>query len=197
MRTLILSVFTIIGASLLLNSCSTLTVYSDKDKSVDFSQYKTFGFLPWDDASSKVVNDLNKRRLEDAVTAELVKRGMKRATDGYGDIAFAFHFTVEEKTGYTSYTTTYGGMGYTYGFGYGYYGYHHPGPTMTSTTTQPYTYKEGNLIIDGFDVKEKKLVWEVVASDDVREDVSNRDERIRQLISEMFKYYPVPVPENN
>ena len=186
----------IIASVFMFTSCSTLTIYSDKDDSIDFTKYKTFGFLPWDDASKGIVNDLNKRRLENAVTRELEKRGMKRATSGYGDIAFAFHFTLEEKTGYTSYTTTYGGMGYSYGFGYGYYGGYHPGATMTTTTTQPYTYTEGNLIIDGFDVAEKKLVWEVVASDDVSDDISNREEAINTLIEKMFQKYPVPAPES-
>ena len=136
---------------------SSVSITTDYDKSMDFTVIKTFGFLKWNNESAALVNELDRRRLESAVTSELEKRGMKRV-DGMGDSMIGFHVIVENKTGTTSYTDYYGGMGYyggRSGFGYG-YGYPYGG--SGTTTTQTYNYTIGTIIIDQYERDRKSVV---------------------------------------
>ncbi|MFT5877563.1 MAG: hypothetical protein ACI8SA_001427 [Dokdonia sp.] len=172
---------------------SSISITTDYDIDVDFKNYKTFGFLKWNDASAALVNDIDRGRLEKSVTDELQKRGMKRV-DGLGDTMIGFHVVVENKTGTTSYTEHYGGMGYYGGgggFGYG-YGYPYGGGGGT-TTTSSYSYRVGTVVIDQYDSQTKKLMWEGVAQGEVDGDRSNREENIKKDITKMFVNYPLPI----
>ena len=169
--------------------CSNaVSITTDYDKEADFTQYKTFGFLQWNAESAALVNDLDRRRLENAVAAQLKKRGMKRS-EGMGDTMIGFHVVVEEKTGTTSYTEHYGSMGY-YGVGFG-YGYGYPYGGVSTTQTSSYTYVVGTIVIDQYEASSKKLVWEGVAQGVLEEDKSNREEKINENTRRMFENYPV------
>lgn len=173
--------------ALLMTMCSpSISITTDYDKSVDFSKFRTFGFLALDENSKKFVNDIDEQRLKDGVTRELEARGWKKV-EGIGDAMVGFHVIVEQKTGTTAYTNYYGGMGYGYGFGYGYYG----APGMSSTTVQQYDYLVGTVIIDIFDAETKKLAWEGVANGEIEENRKNREDNIRKDMSRMFVDFPV------
>ena len=45
-------------------SCSSVKVYSDKDATVDFTQYKTLEYYGWADNSDRILNDLDKDELK-------------------------------------------------------------------------------------------------------------------------------------
>jgi len=172
---------------------SSITITTDYDREVDFKKFKTFGFLEWNKESKALVNDIDRKRLEDAVASELEARGLKRV-DGIGDSMIGFHVVVETKTGTTSYTNHYGGMGY-YGYGGFGYGYGYPYGGASTTTTSTYSYNVGTVIIDQYDSSSKKLVWEGVAQGEVNQDRKNREEYIKKDIQRMFAEYPVPLPE--
>ena len=53
-----------------LMGCSSIKVTSDQDKEVDFSKYKTYSFLGWQDGSDKIINEFDKERLRKAFQAE-------------------------------------------------------------------------------------------------------------------------------
>ncbi len=167
---------------------SSISITTDYDKEADFTQYKTFGFLKWNDESAAIVNDIDRRRLERAVTTQLELRGMKRI-DGMGDTMIGFHVVVENKTGTTSYTNHYGGMGY-YGGGFG-YGYGYPYGGSSTTTTSTYSYQIGTVVIDQYDSQSKKLIWEGVAQGELQNDKSKREERIQKDMQRMFENYPI------
>ena len=173
---------------------SSISITTDYDKEMDFTKIKTFGFLEWNDASKALVNDLDRRRLEDGVAAELEKRGLKRV-DGYGDSMIGFHVIIENKTGTTSYTDYYGGMGY-YGHGYGGfgYGYGYPYGGGASTSTSTYTYQVGTVIIDQYETSTKKLMWEGVAQGEVSEKRKDREDNIKNDLAKMFAEYPIALP---
>ena len=184
-----IATFLVIGAG-----CgSSISITTDYDKSMDFTVIKTFGFLKWNDESAALVNELDRRRLESAVTSELEKRGMKHV-DSLGDSMIGFHVVKQNKTGTTSYTDYYGGMGY-YGRGGGFgYGYGYPYGGGGTTTTQTYNYTIGTVIIDQYESSSKKLMWEGVAQGEVTGDRSNREENIKKDITRMFANYPIEIP---
>src|SRR5690606_35835324 len=59
----------------LLASCSSVRVSSDYDKSVDYSQYKTYAFYK-DGIDNVKVHDLDKKRILKAIESELQAKGM-------------------------------------------------------------------------------------------------------------------------
>jgi hypothetical protein len=102
-----------------LASCSSPKFTSDKDPDADFSQYKTLSYYGWAEESSKVLNQLEKTRIEQAFADEFKKRGLSiQKTDG--DIIVSLYIVVDQKTGVTAYNNYYG-MGGPYGYR-GYYG---------------------------------------------------------------------------
>lgn len=184
----------IAGLLLIGGACSnSISITTDYDREFDFTKFKTFGLLEWNKESKDLLNDIDRKRLEDAVTTELEKRGLKRV-NGIGDSMIGFHVVVETKTGTTSYTNHYGGMGY-YGYGGFGYGYGYPYGGSSTTTTSTYSYKVGTVIIDQYDSGSKKLVWEGVAQGEVDQDRKNREENIKKDVQIMFSEYPIPLPE--
>ncbi|RLD52089.1 MAG: DUF4136 domain-containing protein, partial [Bacteroidetes bacterium] len=64
------NVLVILMAAFVLSGCSSIKVVSDFDPTVDFTQYKTFEYYGWLEDSDKLINDLDKRRIESAFGAE-------------------------------------------------------------------------------------------------------------------------------
>ena len=68
----------------ILGSCgSAISVYSDFDKSIDFSQYKTYAFHRR--GIDKVqISELDKKRILYAIEIELDKKGMSKSDTQIG-----------------------------------------------------------------------------------------------------------------
>jgi hypothetical protein len=182
------TLFILTMAALFLYGCSGITVTSDVDKSVDFSQFKTFEFYGWAKNSDKLLNDIDKRRIETAFGDEFKKRGLTYVEEG-GDLVVALYIVTEQKQETTATTT---GIGMGYG---GYYGY---GPRwgwgggMATTTYNTYDYTVGTLICDVFHKADEKLIWEGTGSGTVDSDPSSRDENIPKAVAKIMSNYPVP-----
>ena len=68
------------------------TVTVDFDKEADFTKYKTFEFLGWQDDSDQILNDLDKKRMHDAFKDEFDKRELTHVeSDGDMAVLLAFH----------------------------------------------------------------------------------------------------------
>ncbi len=175
-----------------LPGCSTLKVNYDYDKKVDFNQYKTYQFYGWAKGSEKNINSLDRERVQDAFAKEFKKRGLTYVKDN-GDLIVSLFFVTKEKTETTANTTGVGAYGGYYG---GYYGYGPrwgwgPGFTYSTTTYTQHEYKEGTLIVNVFDAKAKKLIWEGIATDVLKEKPEGREERINHAVAKIMEHYPV------
>jgi len=167
---------------LFLYSCSSITVTSDYDKEVYFTTYKSFSLMKWRTDNSRLINDFDKKRLEDAIIVEMGSRGYSYTEIG-GELAVSTFLILEDKTDYTSYTDYYGGYGYYYGRPWGY------GPERTTVTQ--YDYTQGTLIFNVFDAKEKQLIWQGTAIGEVDNNPQNRDHGIPKVVAEVFAHYPI------
>ena len=153
------SVLLLIPALLFIGGCASIKVTSDMDKSVDFAKYKTFQYYGWQKDSDKLLNDLDKQRIEKAFGEEFKKRGLEYVKEN-GDLIVTLFIVTEKKTQTTANTTMMGGGG-PYGYYGGYYGW---GPGWgwgvghATTTYSTYDYQVGTLVVDVFDAKEKKLI---------------------------------------
>jgi hypothetical protein len=167
--------------------CSSLQVFSDYDKSVDFSKYDTFMFYGWSDNSGQVLNELDQVRFERGFAEEFAKRGWKFVEQD-GDAVVSLFIVMDQKTSYTSYTDHYGaGM---YGGMYGpRYGWGMPMSSTTQTTENDYV--EGTLVVDVFDAKEKKQIWHGVAKKTINENPNNRETNIKRVVEAIMDKFPI------
>jgi hypothetical protein len=175
--------------TILVTGCNTIKVTTDFDKTVDFSQYKTFEYFGWAEESDKILNRFDRDRIEQAFGEELAARGLTHVKED-GDLIVTLFIVVEQKTQKTASTTNYGGYGY-YGGYYGYgprYGW---GPGYSTTTVSEYDYQVGTLVCDVFDAKDKKLIWEGIGTGTVDENPNNRDRNIPKAVKVIMAQYPV------
>lgn len=178
---------------MVMSSCSSLQVTSDYDKSVDFSKYKTFEYYGWAKESDKLLNDLDKKRIEDAFAKEFHDRGLSYVKSG-GDLIVTLFIVVEQKTQQTAQTTHMGGYyGSYYGYGPG-WGW---GPSYSTTTVHQYDYKVGTLVCDVFDKAEKRLIWEGIGSGTIDENPETHDKKIPTVVAKIMAQYPISPPEKS
>jgi hypothetical protein len=177
--------------TLLFPACSTLKVTVDYDDAADFSKYANFEYYGWESESDKILNSLDKQRIESAFGNEFRKRGMEYVENG-GDLIITLFIITEEKTKVTSSTTSTGSYGYGgyYGYGprYGWRSGHGMGHSVT--TYDEIDYQVGTLIIDVYDAKNQQLIWESIARGTVNQNTNNKEARINKVVAQIMKDYP-------
>jgi hypothetical protein len=172
----------------LLTACATgPETRSDYDRSADFSQYRTFGFVenPGTDASgySSLVTSHFKR----AATHEMELRGYV-LNQANPDLLVNFSVSARTQTDVQS-TPSVAPMGM------GYYGYrggmYAPWPMYDTGYVTSVTYKVGTANIDVVDAKRKQLVWEGVAEGRLKEEaLQNPGPAIDGAVALIFQSYP-------
>jgi len=165
--------------------CSSLKVSYDYDKEADFTKYKSYSMLPWNPELSKIVNDLDKRRIQTALKLEMNARGLEYK-ESDGDVAVSFFIVIENKTSVTAYNNYYGGYGG--GYRYGGWGW---GMGYGTTSYQEHDYLVGTAIVDVFDDDTKSLVWQGIGSGTVNENPKDREERIERSIGKIMYNFPI------
>lgn len=188
MKTNIIHLISALVVIVFLSSCSSIKVSYDYDKTVDFTPYKTYEFYGWAKESDKIISGLDRERIEDAFIYEFASRGLKYVESG-GDLVVSLFIVIEQKTGVTYNTSTYGG--YYYG---GYYGYGPGwgwGPSYTTTTAHEYDYNVGTLVVDVFDKKSERLIFEGIGQKTVDANPQSRDKNIQKAVAQIMWNYPV------
>jgi len=185
-----LSTIVVVLLAILNMSQLNAQVKSDYDKEVDFSKIKTYTFEGWAKDSDKILNDLDKKRITDAFSHELSIRGLEmKESDGDADITL--YVVIDKKTSTTAYTNYNGGMGYA-GMGYGRGGWGWGGGMASSTTSySEHDYDVGTIVIDFYDKTTKKLIFQGVNTQTVKDKPEKRDKSIPKSISKLMKKYPV------
>jgi hypothetical protein len=164
-------------------------VKSEYDKTVDFTKFKTFTFKGWQKDSDKQIDDIDKKRVEDAFKAELGSRGLTR-DDDHPDLSITLYIVIEEKTSISSYDQYHGGLGYDGGRGWG-LGYKGMGTGSANTTFEEEDYKQGTLVIDFYDEQSKKLIYQGTFNSKINENSKKRDKSIPKNVGKLMKKYPV------
>ena len=155
--------------------CTGIRVSSDFDRKADFSKYKTFNFSK--EVDKVTLNDLNRRRLKDAITREMENKGYQiSATPDILVNAF-----VKGRTHYTATATTnsFGGP-FMYMRGWG----------SSNTYVDVNKSIEGTLFIDLIDVQERKMIWEGIAEGLVNPRTETRETDINNVVGKIFVNFP-------
>lgn len=170
----------------ILSSCgSSIDVYSDFDKSADFSQYKTYAFHK--KSIDKVqISELDKKRILQAIDYELGKKGMTKSETP--DLLVNIFTKEREQVDVNQYYDNWGyGWGYGYGYGWRGYGYGYPywgGYPYVSTSV------EGTLFIDFVDTKKNELIWQGEGVGYLTQDRSKKEAVINEFVAKILAQYP-------
>jgi len=164
----------------LLGACSTIKVDSDYDPSADFSNLRTFAWLPApvEAVPDQQVSDLVTQRIRRAVEAELVMQGMRPVESG-PDLYIAHHINIEQKLEVN--TTSYG---------YGYGGSRYRGGMAVDTHVDQ--YEQGTLVVDLVSPETMNVIWRGTAQSRLRSAATpqQREERVKEAVSAIFAQYP-------
>lgn len=175
MKTNFLKVILPLLLVVVMAGCSGIKVSTDYDRKADFTKYKTFNFSK--EVDKVTLNDLNRRRLKDAITKEMEAKGFQ-VSNTPDVLVNAF---VKGRTKYTATANTnYMGGPFMYYRGWG----------SSNTYVDVNKSIEGTLFIDLIDVQEKKMIWEGVAEGLVNPRTETREEKINSVVAMIFKSFP-------
>ena len=173
--------------ALSIAGCATSPkVISNADTSVNFSNYKSYGFFETLSTDKANYESMESNLLKVSVAKQLERRGFVYTENP--DLLVNFYIHTEEKI--RSRTTPTMGGGY-YGGGGPYYdtwGGHGGYETRIDQYTQ------GTLNIDFVDAKRESLVWEGSVSGRITEKVlKNLSAEIDKAVDDIFSAFPVPL----
>jgi hypothetical protein len=155
-----------------LASCSGLKVVQDHDSTVNFNSYKTYNFTPA--ADSIPINQMNKRRLFNAISAEMNENDIRWAA--HPDLYVHVHVVAKGK----SKNNITNGQGTIYELGSGF-----------STTYMDYgEFSEGSLFFDIIDARRKQLVWSGKVTGDIKDSNTLSEKDINKMVKKAFKNFP-------
>lgn len=174
--------------ALLLTACASgPKIESDYDHTVDFSQYRTYGFFNPMGIENPNYSSIYGSIFRAAITREMENRGYTLSDDP--DLMINVSGRLQDKTKVTTTSDPYMAGGY-YGYRRGAYGAW--GGYGYGTTTHVSNYTEGTINVDMVDRALKRMVWEGVAVGRINEKKTNDETRanIHAGITEMFAGYP-------
>lgn len=161
---------------LTLSSCATVRVAHDYDKTVDYSQFKTFAFhkAGFDKAE---ISDLDKKRIMRAIESALTAKGFTKSESP--DLLVNIFTKSREEISINQFNAGWG-----YGWGYGWHPWGFAGPTYVNRSN------EGTLFIDIIDASKKELIWQGEGQGTLTKDVNKKDQRINEFVAKILEAYP-------
>ena len=167
--------------------CQSISVSTDWDTSHDFSQYKSYAWLPEPPdqtaESARLHNALIDSRVREAVNSQLASKGYRYSSIEGADLLVTYYLGLESKIDVDTIYSS-------YGYGYrGWYG----APAGPQTVVRQ--YEEGSLLLDFLEPKSRALLWRGSASTRVGGNSNPEKSRktINAAVEKILKKFP---PEN-
>jgi hypothetical protein len=152
-----------------LAACSSVSVQTDYDHSVDFSQYKTWG---WAQYNPDATLSLNESILHKSITSALADKKLTYDQEN-ADLLVMYTYSAQQETQVTS-----DGWG---GWGWG--------------GMDVYQYDQGNLLIGLIDPKMKQVVWRGTGQAVLPESGVANQSQVNEVVDNMFVAFPPPAPK--
>jgi hypothetical protein len=186
-------VLALVGIALAAAGCvSGPRVRAERDKTVDFSQYRTFAFASPLGTDREGYQTIVSQYLKSATQRELEARGLRLVEDS-PQLLVNFSGRLNEKLRTSTMPST--GVTLGVGMGRGYYRYRSGFYTtwpLYPMETRVDSYSEGTLNIDVIDAEKKQMIWEGVAVGRVTEQtMDNLKPAIDEAVAAIFANYPI------
>ena len=166
------------GLMVFVISCSSVyDVQFDYDTKADFSNLKSYDWLPIPDKAD--IDSLTAQRIKNAVNTQLEAKGLKMTSDN-PDFSIAAHVGSKDKVRVTNW-------GYSYApYGRYWAGYWGPGGVDV------YQYEEGSLILDFVDAESKNLIWRGSGKAQVDSSMTpeSREKLINEAVTKILEKFP-------
>jgi len=168
------------GLTVILATCVFLTLTAgafastktDYDHSVNFEKYQTFAWKTYK-SGSIVNNSIVASRLENAVNAQLLKKGM-REDDRNPDVYIVAHLGAKNVSDLE------------YMPAYGWRHWRWMGPDVLVNR-----YVEGITVIDVVDARTNQLVWRAIETDTGSNVIDVQSEKkVDKMAADAFKHFP-------
>lgn len=193
----------LIAITLTAGSCSTYAkVYSDYDRSADFSKYKTFAWLPdkADSNNTPYNNEIIRNTIRNYFGRCMSDRGYSFNAENPDVLMQLVITNAKKERVVTTYPPSYYYRPYYYGsfyynpYSFGYYYRYYPfyGYSYGSgfSTTPKVEYVNGSITLNLIDTKSRKLIWTGTAEGDIYDPaVIERD--IHPAAHSILDDYPV------
>jgi hypothetical protein len=149
----------------------------------DFSKYKTYKWeraekarYPGEDIDSLVTR---------AIDVELAKKGLTKVENEPCDLFIIYQLSVTDDIEYSSFRTEVGWVG-----AGGYYSPNFGGATTNSSNV----IKKGALVLEIYDVSQKKRVWETYVTKTLNpsRDLQKNQKNTQKVMAKVLKNYPPP-----
>lgn len=179
-----------------ITSCSSLTLDTDYDKSIDFSSLKTYRWHAqnkYNTASQQYlkVNNLMDQRIRSTINQQLKTQGYILESTKKVDFLVNYSVVIEDKTDIHTYNN-YNGYypGFRYGTGFGYYG--HGIAYNSGSDIQVIYYQQGTLIIDIVNPETDQLMWRGAADGRLPKSANRteKDKLIQQNVTKILSDFP-------
>jgi len=152
-----------------LTACSSVSVQTDYDHSIDFTQYKTFG---WAQYNPDATLSLNESTLRKSILSSLEDKKVMYDQDN-ANLLVMYTYNQQQQTQVTS-----DGWG---GWGWG--------------GMDVYQYEQGNLLIGLIDPKLKQVVWRGTGQAVLPESGVANQSQVSEAVDNIFATYPPPAPK--
>ncbi|WP_404339565.1 DUF4136 domain-containing protein [Pseudoalteromonas mariniglutinosa] len=173
-------------AVLLLSACAKTPDW-DYDKSTNFSNYKTFAWMPSASLTKNVnnyqISPLMEKRVREAVNNELQRQNMQLVDVAQADVLINYHASVDTKIDVDTVNIGYGARWNYWGMGYN-----------TQTTTRE--YEVGTLILDVVDRASNQLVWRGAKEGRLKKNQTpeQRTQIVNETVAKILSNFP-PQPQ--
>jgi hypothetical protein len=170
-------VFGLLGL-LVLGGCSTMRVTSDYDRDADFSQLRTFDWMPTPPrrpSAPRLGNLFMQRRIREALERELTTKGYRNVSRD-PDFLVAFFTAAEDRVAVQRINE--------------YWGYRrYRGRWVTRVHVDH--YRLGTLIVDIVDPRGRELIWRGWATDAVRgRDPERMENKMNEAVVRILREFP-------
>ncbi|MCD6460136.1 DUF4136 domain-containing protein [bacterium] len=167
--------------------CAPISVTTNYDTSVNFSNLKTFDWMPNATISvndPRIIDNVVESNIKNAVLKELTQKGYKKISSGKPDFYVAYTASLKEKTKEVTLTNYYGYPGYPATWT------HWSGPSLTQTYCV--NFDEGTVVIDFVDPTTKQPIWRSTAKAEVTltDDPEIKQNRTNEAVNKMLYEFP-------
>ncbi len=167
--------YAVVIFSLLLSSAAfAQKIETDWDRTANFSNYHTY----MREKSPHPAKGFWDQRIVDAINQQMQNKGYT-LVDSNPDVWVVYSNSIKDQKQVVG-----TGYGFGPGWGWGYWG----GPNNVTYNT--YVTKQGTLVVEIADAKNKQLLWRGSATDTISDNSNKNINNLNKAISKLFQKYP-------